>query len=92
MEFFKKILLRVENIKHKVIEIKIFQKIIHAYNNLCAIRICMPNNETKLHCPRFLRQGDPKKIWRKKNGGFYYSEFTFLLRQPGVKKENPEIY
>ena len=33
-----------------------------------------------------------KKIWRKKNGGFYYSEFTFLLRQPGVKKENPEIY
>ena len=51
-----------------------------------------------IHCPRFLRQGDPKKkfgvkkMWRKKNGGFYYSEFTFLLRQPGVKKENPEIY
>ena len=54
-----------------------------------------------LHCPRFLRQGDPKKkfgvkkMWRKKMAVFTTVNshfFTFLLRQPGVKKENPEIY
>ena len=51
-----------------------------------------------LHCPRFLCQGDPKKnfgvkkMWRKNNGGFHYSGLVFFLRQPGVKKEYPEIY
>lgn len=29
-------------------------------------------------------------MWRKNNGGFYYSGLAFFLHRPGVKKEYPE--